>query len=118
MSLNINGHNSPNKMTQVNCIHKQKSTFCYIKETYLSGNDKHYPGVKGWKTNIQEYGSKKQVRVAILMLNTIDFNQMLSKSIIKDTSFLSKEISTRMKSQFRTSTLQKEVQPHSKKKCY
>jgi exonuclease III len=74
ISLNINGLNSPIKRHRlIEWIHKQDPTFCCLQETHLSDTDRHYLRVKGWKTNFQADGLKKQASIAILILNKIDF---------------------------------------------
>jgi hypothetical protein len=72
--LNINGFNSPIKIHRLtDWICKQDPTFCCIQETHLSDKDRQYLSVKGWKTILQVNGSKIQARIAILILNKIDF---------------------------------------------
>ena len=66
---------------------------------HLSDKNRHYLRVKGSKTTFQTNGPKKQAGVAILILNTIDFQQKVIKKD-KDTSYSSKEKSTKMNSQF------------------
>jgi exonuclease III len=74
ISLNINGLNSPRKRHRlIDWLHKQGPTFCCLQETHLRDKDRHYLRVKGWKTNFQENGPKKQAGVAILISNKIDF---------------------------------------------
>ena len=60
----------------------------------------YYLRVKGWKTIFQANGNKKQAGVAIPTSNKINFNQKLSNKITKDTSYSSKEKSTKKNSQF------------------
>jgi exonuclease III len=74
ISLKINGINSPIKRQRLTyCICKQDPAFFCIQEIHLSYKDRHYLRVKGWKTNFQANGSKKQDGVAILISNKIDF---------------------------------------------
>ena len=61
---------------------------------------RYYLIVKGWKTIFQANGPKKQAGVAILILNKIDFQPKVIKTIRKDTLYSSKEKSTKMNSQF------------------
>ena len=60
-------------------ILKQDTIFCCIQETHLSGKDKSYLRVKGWKTILQSNGLKKQARVAILISDKIDFQPKVIK---------------------------------------
>ena len=46
---------------------------------HLSGKDRHYLKVKGWKTIFQANGSKKQAGVAILISNKINFQPKVIK---------------------------------------
>jgi hypothetical protein len=46
---------------------------------YLSVKGRHYLRVKGWKTIFQANGPKKQARVAILILNKINFQPKVIK---------------------------------------
>jgi exonuclease III len=74
ISLNINGLNSPIKSRRLtNWLQKQDPTFCCLQETHLREKDRHYLRVKGWKTNFQANGLKKQDGVDILISNKIDF---------------------------------------------
>jgi exonuclease III len=54
-------------------IRKQDLAFFCIQETDLSLKDGHYLRVKVWKTIFQANGPKKQVGVAILISNKINF---------------------------------------------
>jgi hypothetical protein len=67
---------------------------------HISVKDKHYLRVKIWKTIFQANGPKKGAEVAILILDKINFNQKSSKKIRKDTSYSSREKSTKKNSQF------------------
>jgi hypothetical protein len=62
--------------------------------------DRHCLRVKGWKTNFQANGPKKQTRVAILILNKIDFQPKVIKKTRRGTSYSSKVKSSKMNSQF------------------
>jgi exonuclease III len=79
------------KLTDWMC--KQDPAFCCIQETHLSDKDRHYLRVKGWKTNFQANGSKKQAGVAILISNEINFQPKVIKNDKerKDTLYWSKE---------------------------
>ena len=82
ISLKINELNFPIKRHRLtDWLNKDEPTFCCIQETHLSDKDKYYLRVKGWKTNFQANGPKKQAGVAILILNNIDFQP---KDIKKD----------------------------------
>jgi hypothetical protein len=50
-----------------------------IQETYLNDKDRHYLIVKDWKKVFQANGPKKQVGVAILTSNKIDFQPKVIK---------------------------------------
>ena len=60
-------------------LHKQNPTFCCLQETHLREKDRHYLRMKGWKTIFQANGLKKQVGVAILISNKIDFQPKIIK---------------------------------------
>jgi hypothetical protein len=67
---------------------------------HLSDKDRHYLRVKGRKPIFQANGTKKQAGIAILTLNKINLQpKVIKKKIIrKDTSYWSKEKSTKMNS--------------------
>jgi exonuclease III len=46
---------------------------------YLSGKDRHYLRVKGWKTIFKANDLKKQAGVAIIISNKIDFQPKIIK---------------------------------------
>ena len=80
ISLNINGLNSPiirHRLTDWLC--KQDPTFCCIQETLLTDKYRYYLRVKGWKTNFQANGPKKQAGLAILISNKINFQPKVIK---------------------------------------
>ena len=80
ISININGLNSPIKGHRLtDWILKQDPTLCCIQETHLSDKDWHYLRLKGWKTIFQANGPKNQARVAILILNKINFQPKVIK---------------------------------------
>ena len=80
ISLNINGLNAPIKRHRLtDWIRKQDPTFCCLQETHLRVKDKHYLRVKGWKTILQANGLRKQVGVAILISDKIDFQPKVIK---------------------------------------
>jgi hypothetical protein len=101
ISLNINGLNCLIKRHRLkDWICKQDQAFCCIQETHFSVKDKHYLRVKSWKTAFQAHGPKKQAGVAILISDKIDFQLKIIKKVRKDTSYSSKEKSTKKNSQF------------------
>jgi exonuclease III len=65
--------------TLIDWLHKQDPTFCCLHETHLREKDRHYLRVKGCKTIFQKNGPKKQVGVAILISNKIDFQPKVIK---------------------------------------
>jgi hypothetical protein len=67
---------------------------------HLSDKDRHYLRFKGWNTIFQANSPKRQAGLAILKQIKSSFNQKLSKTIRKDTSYSSKEKSTKMNSHF------------------
>jgi exonuclease III len=76
--LNINGLNYPqDRLTD--SIRQQDPVFCCIQETYLSNKGRNYLRIKGWKTNFQANGLKKQAGVAIVILNKINFQPKVFK---------------------------------------
>jgi exonuclease III len=80
ISLNINGLNSPiRRHILTNWLHNQDPTFCCLQKTHLKEKERHNLRVKGWKTNFQANGLKKQAGVAILILNKIDFQPKVIK---------------------------------------
>jgi exonuclease III len=64
---------------RIDWLQKQDPTCCCLQETHLREKYRHYLRVKGWKTIFQANGQKKQVGVAILILNKIDFQQVIKK---------------------------------------
>ena len=82
LSLNINGLNSPIKRHRLrDWIQKQDSTFCCLQEGPLNHKDRHLLRVKDREKVFQVNGHEKQVGVAILIFNKIDFKL---KSIRRD----------------------------------
>ena len=67
---------------------------------YPSVKDKHYLRVKGWKTNFQANGPKKQAGVTILISNKIDFQPKVIKKDKEEHFILVKGKSTKKNSQF------------------
>jgi exonuclease III len=82
ISQNINGFNSPIKRYRLtDRLNKQDLIFCCLQETHFREKDRHFLSMKGWKTIVQANGLKKQIGVAILISNKIDFQP---KDIRKD----------------------------------
>jgi exonuclease III len=81
ISHNINGLNSPLKRHRlIDWLHRQDPTFCCLQETYLREKDRPYLRVKDLKTIFQANSLKKQVGVAILISNKIDFQPKVIKN--------------------------------------
>jgi exonuclease III len=79
LTLNVNGLNSPIKRHHLaNWIKKEDPTICFLQETHLINRNKHWLRVKDWKT-WQLSGPRKQARVAILILEKLDFKLILIK---------------------------------------
>jgi hypothetical protein len=79
VSLNINGLNSPIKRHKLtDWIHKQNPAFCCIQKN-APQCQRHYLNIKSWKTIFQANVPKKQARVAILILNKINFQPKVIK---------------------------------------
>jgi hypothetical protein len=78
ISCNINALNSPIKKNRLTDWILYLA-FCCIQETHLSDKDRHFLRVKVWKTIFQANGLKKQVGVAILISNKIDFQSKVIK---------------------------------------
>jgi exonuclease III len=69
-----------NKRHQLaNWIKKEDPTICCLQETHLKDRNKHWLTVKGWKKIYQANGPPKQARVAILILDQVDFKLTLIK---------------------------------------
>jgi exonuclease III len=80
ISLTNNGLNSPiNRHRLTDWLHIQDPTFCCLQETHLREKDPTYLRVKGWKTNFQADGPKKQAGEAFLISNKIDFQHKVIK---------------------------------------
>ena len=85
--FNINELNSPIRNIKLtDWIWEQDPTFPCIQETYINNKYSHYLKRKGWKKFFQANGPKKQVGIAILIDNEIDFQPKLSRKMRKDTS--------------------------------
>ena len=74
ITLNVNGLNSLIKRHRVEkWIKKQNPTICCLQKTHLSSKDKYRLKVKGWKMIFQTNGILRKARVAVLILDEIDF---------------------------------------------
>jgi exonuclease III len=62
-----------------NWIKKEDPTICCLQETHLIDRNKYWHRVKGWKTIYQAKGPRKQARVAILILDKLEFKLTLNK---------------------------------------
>jgi hypothetical protein len=62
-----------------NGIKKEDPTIHCIQETHLIDGNKHWLKVKGWKKIYQASGPQKQARVAIPILDKVDFKPTLIK---------------------------------------
>jgi hypothetical protein len=62
-----------------NWIKKEDPTTCCLQETHLIDRNKHWLRVKGWKKIYHANGPPKQARVAILILDKVDFKLTLTK---------------------------------------
>jgi exonuclease III len=79
-TLNVNRLNSPIKRHDLaNWIKKEDPTICCLQETSLINRNKYWKRVKGWNKIYQANGPPKQVGVAILILDKIDFKLTLIK---------------------------------------
>jgi exonuclease III len=60
-----------------NLIKKKDPTICCLQENHLINRSKHWLRVKGWKKIYQANGSPKQVKVAVLFSDNVDFKPTL-----------------------------------------
>jgi exonuclease III len=63
ISINVNELNSPIKRQNNRLATQIGPSICCLQETYLREKDRHYLGVKGWKSVFQANGLKKQAGV-------------------------------------------------------
>jgi hypothetical protein len=70
-TLPIKGH------CLANWISKENTTICCLQKTHLIDRNMHCLKVKGWKKIYKGKGPPKQTRVAILILNKVDFKSKL-----------------------------------------
>lgn len=103
ISLNINVNSPIKRHRLTGSMQKQDPSFCCIQEIHLSIKNRHYLRVKSWETISKIYVPEKQTGVAILISNKIDFKSKLIRRDGKDTSYSSKEKSTKVMFQFSTS---------------
>jgi exonuclease III len=62
-----------------NWIKKEDPKICCLQETHLIDRNKHCLRVKGWKKIYQASGPQKQVGIAILISDKVDFQFTLIK---------------------------------------
>jgi exonuclease III len=80
LTLNVSGLSSPIKRHGLeNWIKKEDPTTCCLQETHLTDRNKHWLRVKDWKKIYQANGPRKQVEVAILISDKVDFKATLIK---------------------------------------
>jgi exonuclease III len=80
LTLNINGLNFSIKRHRLaNWITKEDPTIYCLQETYLINRNKPWLRVKGWKKIYRANGPRKQVGVAILTSDKVDFKFALIK---------------------------------------
>jgi exonuclease III len=80
LTLNVNRFNSPIKRHRLaNCIKKEDPTIYCLQVTHLINRNKHWLRVKGWNKIYQANSPPKQARVAILILDKVDFKLTLIK---------------------------------------
>jgi exonuclease III len=80
ITLNVNRFNSPIKRHHLAYwIKKEDPTISFLQETHHIDRNKYWLRVKGWKKIYQANGPRKQVGVAILILDKVDFKLILIK---------------------------------------
>jgi exonuclease III len=78
LTLNINELNSPSKRQHLaNWIKREDPKTCCLEETHLTGRNKHWLRMKGWKKIYQANGPWKQAGVVILSSDKVDFKPTL-----------------------------------------
>jgi exonuclease III len=98
LTLNVNGLNSPIKRHHLTkWIKKEDPTICCLQETHLTDRNKHRLRMKGWKKIYQDNGPPKQVGVAILISDKVDFKPTLIKRDKEGHSILIKGKQTKRK---------------------
>ena len=73
ITLNVNGLNASTKDKDWPNGYKQDPFISCLPETYLKPRDIYRLKVKGWKKMLHSNGGQKKARVAILILEKIDF---------------------------------------------
>ena len=74
ITLNINGLNAPSKRQRLaEWIQKQDPYICCLQETDLKTRDTYRLKVKVWKKIFHTNRDQKKARVAILILDKIEF---------------------------------------------
>jgi exonuclease III len=80
LTLHVNRLYSPIKRHHLeNWIKKEDPTICCLQETNLIHRNKLWLRAKGWKKIYQANCSQKQARVAIFILDKVDFKLTLLK---------------------------------------
>ena len=62
-------------------MHKQNPLFFCIQNIHFSNNDRLYIRIKAWKKEFQANGTNKQICVAILISNKIDFQPKVIRRV-------------------------------------
>jgi exonuclease III len=84
LTLDVNRLNSLIKRRHLtNWSKKEDPTICCLQETHLTNRNKHKLKMKGWKKIYQANGPPKQVGVAILISDKVDFKHTLIKKLVK-----------------------------------
>ena len=82
ITVSVNGLNAPIKRYRVaEWIRKQDPYICCLQETHLRQKDTHRLQVKGWKKILHANGKEKNVGIAVLISDKIDFE---TKAIIRN----------------------------------
>ena len=82
VTLNVNGLNAPTKRQRLaEWIKKSDPYICCLQEIHLKTKDTYRWKVKGWKMIFHENRDQKKARVAILILDKIDFK---TKAVKRD----------------------------------
>jgi exonuclease III len=80
LTLNVNRLNSPIKRHRLTkWIKKEDPTICCLQEIHLIDRNKHRLRMKGWKKIYQDNDPPKQVGVAVLISDKVDFKPTLIK---------------------------------------
>ena len=80
ITLNINGLNAPIKRNRIaEWIRNHDPHICCLQETHLRTKDLHRLKVKASKQIFQANGQEKKARVAIPILDKIDFKKRAIK---------------------------------------